>query len=86
MATFRIVCRTHEIAPQHYEARVFVVPTSEEGAELAARSECRIFESCELANSECVRMADAMKARLERWGHQVVAVDAAGTRDEAGAR
>lgn len=72
MATFLLSCRTRETAPGHYEARVFVVPAGEDDAGLAARSESRIFGSAELAEAECVRMAEAMKARLLRWGHQVV--------------
>ena len=72
MATFLIHCRTREIAPSHFEARVFVVPASEGDPGLATRSECRIFESAEMAESECARMAEAMKMRLIRAGHQVV--------------
>jgi hypothetical protein len=80
MAAFLVFCRTTEIAPHHFEARVFVVPASGEEGEsepgMAARSECRIFESAELATSECARMAEAMMNRLAGWGHQVVRAEA----------
>jgi len=72
MAAFRIFCRTTEVSPQHYEARVLVVPAGEPEAAMAARSESRIFENAELAVSECARMAEAMGNRLRRWGHQVL--------------
>jgi len=71
VAAFLIFCRTSEIAPGHFEARVFVVPAGEDEAALAVRSECRIFESAELAATECLRMAEAMKGRLAGWGHEV---------------
>jgi hypothetical protein len=77
MAAFLVFCRTTEIAPHHFEARVFVVPAGEGEPGLAARSECRIFESAELAESECGRMAEAMTSRLARGGHQVVSAEAA---------
>lgn len=72
MAEFLLFCRTTEIAPQHFEARVFVVPACESGAGLATRSECRIFAGAELAAVECLRMVEAMKIRLARSGHEVV--------------
>ena len=76
MAAFMIFCRTTEVSPHHFEARVLVVPEGVEPA-LAARSESRIFESAELAVSECARMAEAMRDRLRRRGHEVVRVEAA---------
>ena len=76
MAAFMIFCRTTELSPKHYEARVQVVPAGEVEAAMATRSESRIFESAELAASECARMAEAMGNRLRRWGHEVVRVDA----------
>jgi hypothetical protein len=75
MAAFLIFCRNTEVSPHHFEARVFVVPAGERESGLATRSECRIFESAELAASECARMAEAMKSRLALWGHEVVLVD-----------
>lgn len=78
MAAFMIFCRTMEVSPQHYEARVLVVPASDVEQPLATRSESRVFESAELAMSECARMAEAMANRLRRWGHEVVRVEASG--------
>lgn len=78
MAAFMIFCRTMEVSPQHYEARVLVVPATDVEQPMATRSESRVFESAELAVSECARMAEAMRMRLCRWGHEVVRVDASG--------
>jgi len=72
MAAFLIFCRTTTVSPNHFEARVFVVPAGEGDSGLVARSECRIFDSAELAQAECERMAQAMEQRLIRWGHDVV--------------
>ena len=76
MAAFMIFCRTMEVSPQHFEARVLVVPASDVEQPMATRSESRIFESAELARSECARMAEAMRLRLCRCGHEVVCIDA----------
>lgn len=76
MSAFLILCRTREIVPRHYEARVIVVPAGEVGSDMPARSESRIFESAELAATECIRMAEAMRKRLCFWGHDVVNADA----------
>ena len=78
MAAFLIFCRTTEVSPRHFEARVLVVPVSDAEQPMATRAESRVFESAELAMSECARMAEAMRARLARWGHEVVRVDATG--------
>lgn len=78
MAAFMIFCRTTEVSPRHFEARVLVVPASDVEQPMATRSESRIFESAELAASECARMAEAMRVRLCRWGHEVVRIDASG--------
>ena len=75
MGAFLILCRTREILPRHYEARVMVVPAGEVDGDMPARSESRIFESAELAATECIRMAEAMRKRLSFWGHDVVNVD-----------
>jgi hypothetical protein len=74
MAAFLLFCRTTEVSPNHFEARVFVSPAGEPESGLAARSECRIFDSAELAAAERERMAQAMEERLARSGHQVVRV------------
>lgn len=76
MAAFVIFCRTTEVSPRHYEARVFVVPAGEVESSMATRSESRVFESAELAAAEGARMAEAMKSRLCRWGHEVLRVSA----------
>ncbi|HZZ91217.1 MAG TPA: hypothetical protein VFE23_01575 [Usitatibacter sp.] len=85
MAAFLIICRTREISPRHFEARVLVVPADESECASVTRSECRIFESAELAASECGRMAEAMKNRLVRWGHEVVGVQVRGMPPGGGA-
>jgi hypothetical protein len=72
MAAFFIFCRTSEIEPHHHEARVYVVPAGEHESPLPTRSECRIFDSAELASTECLRMAEAMWMRLQRAGHEVL--------------
>jgi hypothetical protein len=76
MAAFLIFCRTQEISTHQYEARVFVVPVGERESGIAARSECRIYESEPLASAECTRMAEAMKSRLAGAGHEVVSIEA----------
>jgi hypothetical protein len=66
MAAFLVFSRVTEISPHHFEARVFVGPAGEGEDEpaLAARCECRIFESAELATTEAAHMAEAMTNRL----------------------
>jgi len=76
MAAFMIFCHTTEVSPRHFEARVLVVPAGGVEPAMATRAESRIFESAELAVSECARMAEAMRNRLCRWGHEVVRVEA----------
>jgi hypothetical protein len=77
MAAFLIICRTAEVSPHHFEARVFVVPAGDGDSGIAVRSECRLFESADIAAAECIGMAEKMTNRLCRLGHQVVRVDKA---------
>ena len=74
MATYRIRCRIQDRDSARHVVTVCAVPADAPNAEVAERCEMRVFDSLQMANTQARQMANAMKDRLTRAGHQVTEI------------